>query len=53
MSEVRGIFSNMDCGNLNVIGPHNLTGTGTIGRCNFDRMDMDLLEEVFQCGSRF
>ena len=31
---------------LNVIGPHNLTGSGTISRCGFVGVGMALLKEV-------
>lgn len=33
----------MKCGNLNVIGPHNVIGSDTIRRCNFVRVGMALL----------
>ena len=37
-------------GTLNVIGPHNLIGYGTIRRCGFVGVGMALLEEVCHCG---
>ena len=39
------------CGVLNVIGPHNLMGSGTIGRCGFIAMGIALLEEACLYGS--
>ena len=38
------------CGNLNIIGPHNLIGGGSIRMCGFVGVDMALLEEVCHCG---
>ena len=38
------------CGSLNVIGFHNLIGSGTIRRCGFAGVGMTLLEEVCLCG---
>ena len=38
---------------LNVIGPHNLTGSGTIRRCSFVEVGVTLLEEVCHCKGGF
>ena len=38
------------CGSLNVIGPHNLIGSGITGRCGFVRLGMILLKEMCHCG---
>ena len=40
------------CGSLNVIGSHNLIGSGTIRRCGFVGVGMTLLEEMCHCGDR-
>ena len=40
------------CGSWNMIGPHNLTGSGTIRRCGFVGVGV-ALEEVCHCGYRF
>ena len=37
---------------LNVIGPYNLIGSGTIRRCMLGGVGMDLLEELCYCGYR-
>ena len=40
----------VECGSLNVIGPHNLIGSGIIRKCGFVGVGIALLEEVCQCG---
>ena len=40
----------MECGSVNVIRAHNLTGSSTIRR-GFVGVSMALLEEVCYCGS--
>ena len=37
-------------GGMNVVGPHNLTGSGSIRMCSFDRVGMAFQEEVCHCG---
>ena len=41
------------CGSLNVIGPHNLTGSDTIRRSGFVGVGTVLLEEVCHGGGVF
>ena len=41
------------CGSLNVIGPHQLTGSSTVRRRGFAGVGVDLLEEVCHCGVGF
>ena len=38
------------CGSLNVIGPHQLIGSGTIRRWGFAGVGVALLEEECHCG---
>ena len=42
----------MEDGSLDVTGPHNLTGNGSITRCGFVGIGMILLEDVCYCGGR-
>ena len=35
-----------ECGSLNVIGPHNLIGSGIIRRYSFVGVDMAMLEKM-------
>lgn len=41
------------CGSLNVVGPYNLTGSGTGGKCGFVGVGMVLLQIVCHCGGGF
>ena len=40
----------VECVSLNVFGPHKFIGSGTTRKCDFVRVDMVLLEEVYHCG---
>lgn len=40
----------LDCGSLNVIGPHEFIGSGFAMRCGFIEVCVALLEEVCPCG---
>ena len=40
-------------GSLNVIGPHNLKGNGTIRKFDFVGVGMALLHELCYCGGGF
>lgn len=42
-----------ECGSLNVISSHNLTGSDTNRTCVFVRMGMALVAEVYDCAGRF
>ena len=42
----------VNCGSLDVTAPHNPTGSGTIGKCDFVGVGMVSLEEVSHDGGR-
>ena len=43
----------MECGSLNVVGPHNFKGSGTIRRYDYAGISIALLKEVCHCQGGF
>ena len=43
----------LEYGGLNVVGPCNLKGSGTLRRCGFVGVGVALLEKTCHCGGQF